>query len=360
MSLPQPAQGCNPPQIRNYPQIAALAIKCGYASAYRLYTLVQVRATINQGRCIFTRAEILAFCKNLGVMNEQAVDRALYQGTSLLWTYSPEHRTYKMISRAKVAAALGFTANPGRAVVMPPKAFQGRLADWKAAVYAAYLGQLYQATPSREYLCEVFGVSLPTLLDWEKRAGINVRPRLVTTALPAEIVGPGEDQAVAYATSTELDRSQTARVWLTVVGKRGRLIAGRRLMDNHNQYFDDYWQVQQEPGWEAGSTIRLTWQTTNSYSSPLNVAPTGRGSWLEAEIKRLTSIPDRNAMGRTERRPTDSWYDTRPGWHDNPVTAAKWQKRKWNRSRPVIIAHYHKERVVGEWQPSHAALWGEA
>ena len=355
MSLPQPDKGCKPPQVPIYPKIAAQAIKTGHAEVYRLYALVQARAMVNQGRYIFTRAEMRAFCA--GLLNDQQIDRALAAGNGIFWSYSPNHQTYRMVSRAKVAIALGFRGNPGRAVLLPGSAFQGRLADWKAAVYAAYLSQLRKATPSRDHLCEVFGVSLPTLLDWERRAGVKVRPRLVMSVVPGEIEGPGHDQAVAEATSAEIERSRTARTWLTVVGPRGGIIAGRRLMDNQNNPLPDYWQVQEEPGWEDRSTIRFTWQTTNVYQSPLNVAPSGRGSWLEAEMKRL-SIPDTDAMGSTERRPAPC-YDNRPGWHDIPATAVKWQRRKWNRGRPAIVAQYRKVLIVGEWWPSHAALWGE-
>lgn len=339
-----------------YPQIVAHAIQQGHASAYRLYTLVQHRAKSNQGLQIFSRSDILAYCEALGVMNQAQVDRALREGVGVFWSYSPRHRTYKMISRAKVAAGLNFIGSPGRAVILPAEAFQGRLSDWKATVYAAYLAQLRKVTPSREHLCSVFGVSLPTLLDWERRTGVKATARIVMTVPPAQIEGPA-DLATTAAASLEIDRCRTARTWISIVSPRGKIIAGRRLMDNRNCPLPDYWDVQNEPGWENGSQAYFTWQTTNEYLSPLNVACTGRRKWLESEIKRI-STPVINAPGGTQTRPALD-YDTRPGWHEDGYKAVKWQGKRQNRSRPAIVVKRKKGLVVGLWQPSHAALWGE-
>ena len=345
-----------PQNLIDYPRIAAQAIQQGHASAHRLYVVVQHRARMHQGCQLFSRAEIAAYCVLLGVMNQAQVDRALRDGLGLYWIYSPSHRTYKMISRAKVAVGLNFAGNPGRAVALPTEAFQGRLSDWKAATYAAYLAQLRKATPSREHLCSVFGVSLPTLLDWERRSGVKATARIVMSVPPAQIAGPG-DQATTAAVSLEIDRNRTARTWISIMTKRGRIVAGRRLMDNNNGFLPDYWDVQDEPGWEADSEPYFTWQTTNEYHSPLNVTPSGRGKWLEGEIKR-NSTPVTNALGGTQSRPAPD-YDTRPGWHEDGYKAVKWQGKRHNRCRPAIVAKRGKGVVRGMWQPSHAALWGE-
>jgi len=342
--------------ITVYPQIAAQAIQQGHASASRLHAIVLHRARSNQGRQIFNRADLLSFCEALGVLNAQQVDRGLHEGLGLFWTYSPVHKTYKLISQAKIAAGLQFTGSPGRAVVLPVGAFQGRLSDWKAAVYAAYLAQLRQNTPGREHLCAVFGVSLPTLLDWERRAGVQAMPRMVLSTPPAEITGP-DAQATAAAVSLEIAQHRTARTWVSIVGPRGRLIAGRRLMDDHNTPLPDYWEVQREPGWEAGSQPYLTWQTTNEYHSPANIAPTGRGQWLKGEIKRIAT-PATNALGGTPVRSAPR-CETRPGWHEEGYKAVKWQSRRQNRSRPAIVVRRSTAGVQGTWLPSHAALWGE-
>ena len=345
------------PRVRIYPIIAAAAIRRGQASAFRLYTVAQYRATLNSGRAIFSRFDLLTLCCELGILNEQQLDRALKDGGGLFWTYSPEHKTYKLISRAKVAAALGFTGNPGRAVALPLQAYRGRLADFKAAVYAAFLGQQRKTTPSREFLCEMFGVTVPTLLDWERRTRVKVRPRIVMAKPVADVVQGSADyqQQAAAALSDETERNRTKRVWVTIVTKRGRVIAGRRLMDNENTPLPDYWDVQQEPGWEVDSRPLLAWQTTNDYQSPLDVAPKGRGRWLKSDIKRL-STPDVNALGGTQNRPSTSHS---PKWHDDTTKVDKWQSRRSNRDRPAVVARYFKHHIVGLWRPSHAALWGE-
>jgi hypothetical protein len=342
--------------ITLYPQIAAQAIQQGYASASRLHAIVVHRARSLQGRQIFSRADLLCFCEALGVLNPQQIDRGLHEGLGLFWTYSPSHNTYKLISQSRIAASLGFTGSPGRAVVLPASAFQGRLSDWKAAVYAAYLAQLRQNTPSREHLGAVFGVSLPTLLDWERRAGVRAVPRIVLSIPPAEIAGP-DAQATTAAVSLEIAQHRTARTWVSIVGPRGRRIAGRRLMDHRNIPLPDYWEVQSEPGWEAGSQPYLTWQTTNEYHSPSNIAPTGRGQWLKGEIKRIAT-PVTNALGGTPVRSAPR-CDTRPGWHEEGCKAVKWQSRRQNRSRPAIVVKRSAAGIQGTWLPSHAALWGE-
>jgi hypothetical protein len=346
-----------------YPQIAAQAIQQGHASASRLHALVLYRARENQGRQIFSRADILTTCDVLGVMNPSQVDRDLRAGLGVFWTYSPLHKTYKLIGQAKIAAVLGVTGSPGWAVNLPLTAFRGRLADWKAAVYAAYLAQLRQTTPSRDCLCKVFGVSLPTLIDWERRTGVRATPRLVMVAPRDNFVADG-DLAAAASVGLEIDQHRTARTWISIVGPRGRLIAGRRLMDNRNTPLPDYWDVQSEPGWEPGSQPYFTWQTTNNYYSPLDVTFTGRRQWLEGEIERVLT-PVKNASGGTQTRsarrdkPRSDCRDTRPYWHENEYKAVKWQGRRDNRSRPAIVVKLGPGVIKGLWLPSHAALWGE-
>jgi len=338
MSIAQFVLECN---INIYPKIAAVAIASGQAEAYRLYSLVLARARATRGRYIFSRTDLRA----LGVLSDQQIDRALALGCGVFWFYSPAHRSYRMSSQANIALALGFSGNPGRAVTLPIAAFEGRLSNFKAAVYAAYLAQQRRPTTSRTALAKLFGVSVPTLLAWEKKLGVQVLPRTIVADVP--------DGSQPLAVALEIEKNRTARTWLQVMGPRGRRIAKRRLMDNTNTPLDDYWQVQEEPGWEEGSEIKVCWQTTNFYRSPLNVAPSGRGCWLERDIKRH-SIPDTKAKGSTEGR-----INTRLGWLPDEYTAIKWQHRRRNRCRPAVVEQVKKDEVLGTWLPSHSALWEE-
>jgi len=335
--------------VKSYPVITATAIRSGLAAPARVYELVQALAVSRNGSPFFTRADLIA----LDLLSEQQVDRALAAGLGIFWTRTPLG-DYHMTSRAKVAVALGHVGKPGRAVTLPLKAFTGRLSNFKAHTYAGYLGQLRRQSPSRNRLCEVFGVSLPTLLAWERRSGVKPRPRLIM-ADPANLDGATGTQEQQAAIFGEIDRNRGGRVWISVVGPRGGIKAGRRLMDSENQALDDYWSVVEAPTWEINAQPVITWQTTNDYSNtPLGVAPSGRGSWLHADIKRLGS-PDMNAMGGKPSRSSSP----RPGWHDDPATADKWQGRRWNRVKPAIIAQYVKTAVTGTWRPSRAAVWGE-
>ena len=343
--------------IRSYPQISALAIRQGFSGPMRLYDLVQSLAVSRNGRPFFSRADLTS----LDLLMAQQIDRALRDGLGLFWTRTP-NGDYHMTSRAKVAVALKLEGKPGRAVWLPCEAFTGRMVNWKSATYAAYLAQLYRTTPSRDLLCEIFGVSIPTLLSWEHKTGIHVRRRIVM-ADPENLQGATGDQDQLAAVYDELEANATARTWITIRGPRGGIIAGRRLMTNENDELGDYWEVVEAPAWELKATPVLTWQTTNDYQSPLDVTPSGRGSWLHADIKRL-GIPDTNAMGSPpdcgsdDDDDPDQWR-TRPGWHDDPLKAYKWQGRKPNRSRPAVIQKVFNERITGEWLPSRAALWNE-
>jgi hypothetical protein len=322
----------------------------------RVYELVQSLAAARNGSPYFARADLIS----LHLVDAQQIDRALRDGLGIFWSRT-ESGDYHMISRAKVVIALGFEGKPGRAVWLPVEVFTGRLVNYKASIYAGYLAQLYKTTPSRDFLCELFGVSLPTLLDWEQRTGIHVRRRIVM-ADPANLEGATGDQGQQVAVWDELDANATSRTWITIRGPRGGIIAGRRLMDNANQPLDDYWSVTQEPAWETNATPVLTWQTTNDYQSPLDVCSSGRGSWLHADVKRLDT-PATNAMGGHANRLSDGsnpprWM-THPGWHDDIVEAIKWQGQKPNRSRPAVVRKVYRCCVIGEWFPSRSAQWDE-
>jgi len=343
-------------KLRTYPQISAKAIQQGFAGPMRIYDLVQSLVVNQNGLPYFSRADLIS----LNLLDAQQIDRALRDGLGIFWTRT-ESGDYHMNSRAKVILALGFEGKPGRAVWLPVGAFTGRLVNYKASIYAGYVAQLYQTTPSRDYLCEFFGVTVPTLLDWEQRTGIHVRQRIVM-ADPSNLEGATGDQGQLAAVYDELDAHATSRTWITIRGPRGGIIAGRRLMNNANQPLDDYWDVTQEPAWETNAVPVLSWQTTNDYQSPLDVCASGRGSWLHADVKRLDT-PATNAMGGhadcESDEPTPPRWKTRPGWHYDIVRAIKWQGRKPNRSRPAVVQKVYKRHIAGEWFPSRSAQWNE-
>ncbi len=339
----------------SYPVISAAAIRLGkaQAAAVRLYDIVQTLARARNGYPFFTRAELIA----LNLLDEQQIDRALRAGLDLFWDRTSNG--YHMISRAKVAVALGLEGKPGRAVLLPAKAFTGRLSNFKAFCYAGYLTQLHRQTPSREFLCDVFGVVLPTLLAWERKTGVEPRSRFVM-ADPATLKGATGQQNQAAAIYDEINRNSSPRKWITIVGPRRGVKAGRRLMDSDNNELDDYWSVTEEPAWEIGGQPMITWQTTNDYSDiPIPVAARGRGSWLHKEIKRLGSPGTMGKGDKSDQQANALDYQTRPGWQDDLYEAIKWQGRRFNRAKPAIVARYMMGLITGSWLPSQAALWGE-
>jgi hypothetical protein len=342
------------PAVKSYPQITAQAVKLGYAEVFRLYDLVQSLVSARLGYPFFTRAELI----DLELLNPQQVDRALARGRGLCWIQL-SNGWYKMIARARVAVALDLPGKPGRAVLLPAAAYTGRLANFKAWSYAGYLAQRYEPFNSRDQLTDLFGVSLPTLLAWERKTGVKPRCRFVM-ADPVDIKGATGSQAQDFAIYNELVRHSSRRKWITIVGPRGGVYAGRRLMDNDNGELADYWAVVEAPAWELHGTPVITWQTTNDYSdTPVPVAPSGRGSWLRADIRGLV-IPDVMGMGKTPDSFDDLTSDrqTRPAWHDDAYRAIKWQGRPQNQGRPVIMARYTQAAIQGTWQPSYAATWG--
>jgi hypothetical protein len=343
MSLPQPESARNTP-IRTYPIIAAAAIRAGFPAAARLYDLIQHLAAANHGHAFFSRTGLV----QLGVIDQHAIDRALKEGTGLFWTWTG--RNWHMTARSKVAAALG-VENPGKAVGLPVESFAGRLSQYKAHVYAAYLAQLRNPVRSRAFLSEQFGVSTPTLLEWERQTHVQVRPRFVQVE-PFD----GGQEAV-YSQSVEMDDVRTRRVWISLVTEKSRIVASRRLMDNDNHPLDDYHQTLEAPAWENNAHPVLVFQISNEYASPLDTT-SGRSRRLRAEIKRLIADPDSPAArpgGKPESAPT-----LRARWFDDRSVMVRWQGKRHNRGKTAVIqTRRSKGRVIGAWSPSREAFWGE-
>jgi len=187
---------------------------------------------------------------------------------------------------------------------------------------------------------------------------------------PANLEGATGQPHQMIASWDELNAHLGPRRWINIVGPRGGIKAGRRLMDDNNHPLDDYWQTLEAPAWENDATPMLAWQTTNHYTSSLDAARQGRGSWLRAEIKRLYALespsgsPDKNAMGGkpdgddSADGPAD-WH-TLPSWrHHDLHEAIKWQGRKHNRARPAVVQKVQKQGIIGVWLPSRVAVWGK-
>jgi hypothetical protein len=343
MSLPQPESARNPP-IRTYPCITAAAIRAGFPAAARLYDLIQHFAATNNGCAFFSRAGLV----QLGVIDQHAIDRALKEGAGFFWTWTG--RNWHMTARSKVAAGMG-VENPGKAVGLSVETLAGRLSKYKAHVYAAYLAQLRTPIRSRAFLCEQFGVTIPTLLEWERQTGVQARPRFVQVE-PFDGV-----QEAVYSQSMEVDDTRTRRVWIHLVTHKGRIVASRRLMDNDNQPLDDYHQTLEAPAWENNANPVLVFQISNEYASPLDTT-SGRWRRLSAEIKRLIADPDSPAArpgGKSELE-----HARRARWFDDRAVMVKWQGKRQNRGKPAAIqTQRSRGRVIGAWSPSREAFWGE-
>jgi hypothetical protein len=343
MSLPQPESARNTP-IRTYPIIAAAAIRAGFPAAARLYDLVQHLAATNKGHAFFSRAGLV----QLGVIDQHAIDRALKEGADLFWTWTGYN--WHMTARSKVAAALGVD-NPGKAVGLPVEALAGRLSNYKAHVYAAYLAQLRNPVRSRAFLSEQFGVSTPTLLEWERRTHVHVRPRFVQVER-----FDGVQEAV-YSQSIEVDDARTRRVWVNLVTQKGRIVASRRLMDSDNHPLDDYHQTLEAPAWENNAHPVLVFQISNEYTGPLDTI-SGRSRRLRAEIKRLAAESDSPAA-RLGGKP-ETAQPLRARWFDDRSVMVRWQGKRRNRGKAAVIqTRRSKGRVIGTWSSSREAFWGE-
>ena len=86
-----------------------------------------------------------------------------------------------------------------------------------------YLAQLRNPIRSRAFLCEQFGATTPTLLEWEWQTHVQARPRFVQV----EPFDGGQD--AVYSQSVEVDDTRTRRVWINLVTPKGRIVASRRL-----------------------------------------------------------------------------------------------------------------------------------
>jgi hypothetical protein len=225
------------------------------------------------------------------------------------------------------------------------------LSRYKAHVYAGYLAQLRNPSRSRAFLCEQFDATTPTLLEWERRTGVQARPRFVQVE-PFD----GGQEAV-YSQSMEVDDTRTRRVWINLVTQKSRIVASRRLMDNDNQPLDDYHQTLEAPAWENNASPVLVFQISNEYASPLDTT-SGRSRRLRAEIKRLTAELDSPAARPGGK--SGSLQPLRARWFDERSVMVKWQGKRHNRGKTAVIqTRRSKGRMIGVWSPSREAFWGE-
>ncbi len=335
-------------KYRIYPNVAAAAIAGGYAVAYRIYVIMQARA-FETGRQFATTNELRPYAPTLS-------DRQLRTGLAEaikagFLTY--RNGVYKLVARKRVMLMLG-VADPGRSVDL--EYIPGNLAVFKAECYSGWHEARYDDTPPRDKIIEIWNTSLPTLIDWEQRVDIHVRARIVSTEIDPPKAG-GDLQTAAAALADELQHQIAGRrVWLGIFGPHGGYRGGRRLMDNNNDPLLDFFRVQDEPAWEDNCTIRLCWQESNDYQSPLNRAVSGRAKWLKEQVK----ISDHQTPDEKPQGGSDDYDYIEPAKRFLDATEAdKWQRRRVNRDRTVIIEAVMKDRVMGEFHPSSAATWGE-
>jgi DNA-binding transcriptional MerR regulator len=351
------AQPSDVRNLRIYPNLAAAYSHV--PAGYRMYTIAQYRAYHSQGRHYFTLNEIRPYCSG---MSDRQIRFGLRQAVKA-GLLALRDGVYRMLGRAAVMVQAGIT-NPGRAVVVP---FTSDLTRFRANCYAAWLESRTNRTPSREALMNTWGVSRQTLQIWERLVGIKVFERIILIEVDPQTAG--DPQAAAVAVSDERETYCTGRVWLSVVGPRGGIRAGRRLMDNDNTPLDDYWPMQDEPAWEPDCQIMLTWQGTNEYVSPLNRAASGRMKWL---IKQADNLRGEGPANLSSHSGCESQEDNQPAKRHlakrvtHPVKrfhkmadAVKWQSKRKGRDRPALVDTVLKGRIVSRFLPSHSVLWGE-
>jgi hypothetical protein len=351
-------------KLRVYPNVAASF--AAHPAGYRMYTIAQVRARALKGRHYFTLNEIRPYCPGMSDRQirfglRQAVDAGLL---------TLRGGVYKMSGRAAVMVMAG-VKNPGYAVDIP---LEASLAQFRALCYAAWLESRTNRTPSREALMNFWSVSRQTLQTWERLVGIKVFERIILAEVDPQT--SGDPQAAVAAVAGERETYRTGRVWLSVVGPRGGIRTGRRLMDNDNTPLDDYWPVQDEPAWEPDCQIMLTWQGTNEYVSPLNRAVSGRMKWLIKQADNLRGAGPANLSSHSGCKSQEvqavDYQEVRSAKRHlakrvtHPVKrfhkmadAVKWQSKRKGRDRPALVDTVLKGRIVGRFLPSHSVLWGE-
>jgi hypothetical protein len=215
-------------------------------------------------------------------------------------------KRYRMIAKERVLLALG-APRPGPAVSLPDAALSGSLDTFCAFAYSAYLTG-NRAKLTRETLSDLFGVTRPTLYEWEHIASIDVRPQYLRACQPTN-----EAESTEYAAN-----------------------------------FGDGGPIWKEVDHEA-KVIRFKRQTINKYTpTRTDCAPSGRSKRLKQRMRYLkpsmgaTDSPECVPGYRHRRLRATRQFDGRGGTEKQRIKQAqrdadKWQSKGKNSGRPVRV-----------------------
>ncbi len=286
-----------------YSALAPLAIQAHKAGGLRLYVVLQRQARREHGRAWYSQFEIIALYEQLGMTEKQARHdisqaRGLFVADMGQDRRDRRVRRYRMIAKERVLLALD-AARSGPAVLLPDAALSGSLDTFCAFAYSAYLTG-NRAKLKREKLCELFGVTRPTLYAWEALASIDVRPQYLRARPPEN-----EAESAEYAANF----GDGGPIWPEV---------------DH-----------------AAQVIRFKRQTINKYTpARTDCAPGGRSRRLKQRMKCATGASHSPECVPVRRLHATRQFDGRGGTDKQRIKQAqrdadKWQSRGKNSGRPV-------------------------
>jgi hypothetical protein len=283
-----------------YSALAPRAIQAHKAGGLRLYVVLQRQARQNCGRAWYSQVEIIALYEQLGMTAKQA-RHDLSQARGLFVAYMGQDRQdrrgkrYRMIAKERVLLALD-AERPGPAVLLPDAALSGSLDTFCAFAYSAYLTG-NRAKLTREKLCELFGVTRPTLYEWERLASIDVRPQYLRARPPTN-----EAESAEYAAN-----------------------------------FGDGGPIWHEVDHQA-KVIRFKRQTINQYTpTRTGCAPGGRSKRLKRRIRSMGATHSPECVP-VRRLSATRQFDGRGGTDRQRIQQAQQDADKWqakHTDRPV-------------------------
>ena len=161
--------------LRSYTELNCFIIAAGLTGPYRLWLLCR---SIDSDGCGVISLESLRAAMAAAGLSPRILSRVrqLPQTRHFL-TFHPDRIEYRSLEG--VCTALGVV--PGRSVFIPVSCL-GRMEDFRAALYTAWIAGQDEPHISREKLSGLFNVSAHTQRRWERLTGVHVTYNVIEVA----------------------------------------------------------------------------------------------------------------------------------------------------------------------------------
>jgi hypothetical protein len=224
--IPENGQTFDSGEILVDPGFGPLALAVAGPGVFRLWLLAKHIDRLNQGRGLVEREKLIEALQAYGLTYSQrqllrllkAGEKArLWQRRGRFLALTSYVRAWEYLStRLTLSGSVDIvdSTKPQRKVYID---ITGDLADFEASIYAAWLYTQKRRDKdlilSRELLSRIWSRSIPTLLDWEQRAGIRTTPHYKQTRSTNPELVPTAEQNGSVTPYLALVDGQEVQGW---------------------------------------------------------------------------------------------------------------------------------------------------